>query len=159
MIELRAGQVESFWKRAIPDSKTGCLIWTGAHVPKGYGVVTMNGPQLERMTNMAHRWAWILTHGPLAQGLEIDHLCRNRLCVNPEHMEPVTHAENMRRGQMVRGKKHHHGRKTHCPRGHPLSGSNLRTWTDKRGYTRRYCRECGRQTARAWRENVLIGRL
>lgn len=65
----------------------------------------------------AHRVVYETVVGPVPEGLELDHLCRNRGCVNPAHLEPVTHQENMRRG--------HWGMKTHCPQGHPYEGDNL----------------------------------
>lgn len=82
-------------------------------------------------------------------GLTIDHLCRNPLCVNPDHLEPVTNSENVRRAAAAgayEGNGAHHRAKTHCPKGHPYSGENLyRTPSGKRK-----CRECERAT---WRRS------
>jgi len=70
----------------------GCWEWQGALAPNGYGHIRRDGQLLT-----AHRVYWIEANGPVAEGLDIDHLCRNRRCVNPEHLEPVTRSENMLR--------------------------------------------------------------
>src|SRR5690554_1231498 len=81
-----------FWvKVGLPDPETGCMEWT-ASKPRGYGNFGLNGQVLR-----AHRISYSLCVGPIPQGLEIDHLCRNRSCVRPDHLEAVTHSENMRR--------------------------------------------------------------
>lgn len=88
---------------------------------------------------MAHRFAYELIRGKIPEGLDIDHLCRNRQCVNPEHMEPVTPRENTIRGDTIPA---HNLKKTHCPKGHPLSGDNLVKSPSiiKLGY--RWCKTC-----------------
>ena len=81
----------------------------------------------------AHRVAYGYLVGDIADGLTLDHLCRNRRCINPAHLEPVSAAENTRRGirwQLA---------KTHCPQGHPYAGENLITYPDG---SRRACRAC-----------------
>lgn len=76
------------------DEASGCWVWTAARTSKGYGQFRI-GPRPVR----AHRYAYTLLVGPIPDGLQLDHLCRNRLCVNPGHLEPVTNWENTLRGE------------------------------------------------------------
>jgi hypothetical protein len=124
--------LERFNVKYVRDPATGCWQWTG-FVDKntGYG-----GFWFERRPIPAHRASYTLFKGPIPIGLEIDHLCRNRPCVNPEHLEAVTKKVNVLRGE---GLSAVHKRKTHCIRGHLLSGENMRQ--DKWG---RVCRKCKR---------------
>jgi hypothetical protein len=89
----------------------------------------------------AHRVVYEALVGPVPEGLELDHLCKESRCVNPAHLEPVTHAENVRRG---RGWGGQNARKTHCPSGHPYEGDNL--ILQKRGG--RLCRTCQNEYSR-----------
>lgn len=103
-----------------------CWLWTGGKNTSGYGQCSVG-----RGTQVAHRIVYEALVGPIPNGLTLDHLCRVRHCVNPAHMEPVTKGENTRRGKAA---------KTHCNRGHPLSGDNLVPLIS--GY--RACKECAR---------------
>lgn len=114
----------------------GCHNWTGFIDPKGYGMV-WDGRTMTR----THRFAYIIAKGAIPNGLQLDHLCRNRRCCNPAHLEPVTARENIFRGEGIAVKR---ARATHCQRGHPFDEQNTR-WIKGRY---RWCRECGRAAAR-----------
>lgn len=127
-------------KIVLHESKThptGC--WT---IPsckpgnKGYCNVSISRKHLG-----LHVHVYVYFRGPVPEGLELDHLCRNRACCNPDHLEPVTHLENVRRGES-------HGKETCCPQGHPYEEGNL--YKDK--LSRRYCRTC--QIARATKRRI-----
>ena len=83
---------------ALKVRDSSCTVWIGATNTVGYGVVTVDGRQ-----ELAHRVAYEDAYGPIPEGLVLDHLCRVRNCVKPEHLEAVTHAENIRRGRRDRG--------------------------------------------------------
>lgn len=137
-----------FWARVNksgpvhPGLGTECWLWTGEIHTKGYG--RMYGGRNRRL--LAHRVAYELFTGPIPLGLQLDHLCRVRLCVNPAHLEPVTCAENIRRSPISLASIQR--ARTHCPQGHPYAGDNLVTRKRGRG-TGRHCRECRRQQQRA----------
>lgn len=114
-----------FW--ALVERGEGCWPWRGYSLANGYG-------GFEKTT--AHRVAYELSIGPIPEGLHLDHLCRNRLCVRPDHLEPVTPYENLRRGSRMQSDT--------CKNGHPLAGDNLYTRTGARGPLR-YCRKCRAQ--------------
>jgi hypothetical protein len=78
-----------------------CWVWRGATTSAGYGLMRL---PMKPVPVYAHRFSYVAHIGPISQGLTIDHLCRNRACVNPEHLEPVTNAENNRRGAESRRK-------------------------------------------------------
>lgn len=115
---------------------SGCWKWTGKRVVNGrYGEFGVAGV-VNR--GRAHRWSYEHFVGPIPDGTEIDHLCRNTLCVNPAHLEPVTHQVNVARGESPPAQ---HARKTHCPQGHPYD-----VFTDRQ----RKCRACMREISRKW---------
>lgn len=130
-----------FWAHvAIPQEPDGCWIWLGDLDESGYGraVSMMLSPT---RTKMAHRWTYEQRIGPIPEGLHLDHLCRIRCCVNPEHLEPVTVAENVRRG--VHGEL-----REMCVHRHPVTAAN--TYLRRSDNTRR-CRDCGALEMRAKR--------
>lgn len=114
----------------------GCWVWTGAPNSEGYGTVRYEG----RMWK-AHRLFYTMLVGPIPEGLTLDHTCRRRLCVRPEHLEPVTQRVNVLRGQSTAAKR---ARQTHCKRNHPFNAVN--THVTKQGY--RKCRVCDREKRR-----------
>jgi hypothetical protein len=122
----------------------GCWEWSGYRTPAGYGMFRWGGDR--RIT--AHRAGYLMHVGTIPEGWEIDHLCRNRGCVNLAHLRVVTHAENCARADYARGTRLPNGRKTHCAHGHALSGANIRI--NRNGS--RACRECGRQAMQRFRD-------
>lgn len=92
--------------------KDPCWLWTGAPNGTGYGRILVSGRRM-----MAHRFSYETYVGPIPQGLDLDHLCRVTLCVNPAHLEPVTNVENTMRGM---GKGAVYARRDHCKNGHPF---------------------------------------
>lgn len=132
----RQPEAERFWAKVTVGP--GCWVWTGALVSKGYGSFRRS----DQSTASAHRWTFEQFVGPIPLGLEVDHLCFNRACVRPSHLELVTHAENVRRGRT-----NQNDGKTQCHRGHPFDLVN--TAIDGRG--NRVCRICGRDRMRRFR--------
>lgn len=107
-----------------------CWIWKGGKFESGYGYFNYNYKLVR-----SHRMSYMLFKGKIPEELQLDHLCRNKLCVNPQHLEAVTQRINNLRSNSFSGVN---ARKTHCKRGHKLSGSNL--LINKKGF--RNCRKC-----------------
>lgn len=123
----RPSMEERFWSKVVP---TGfCWEWAGARDSNGYGVFNPS----KQKTTRSHRFAYQLLVGEIPHGLEIDHLCRNRICCNPDHLEPVTPAENARRSFSP---GHRTRRTGECSKGHSMSDA----YVSPRG--RRMCRKC-----------------
>ena len=125
--------IEDLIKRILPKikvSKVGCWEWLGRTVKDGYGNINVNKKRIS-----IHRILYKYYHGKLDSELEIDHICRNRVCCNPLHLEQVTHKENVLRGFSLNAIN---ARKTLCIRGHSLSGDNIRI----EKYGSRRCKKC-----------------
>lgn len=133
----------------------GCWVWQRATDGKGYGTLGVRRSKGVWATVKAHRYVYEQLVGPIPAGYQLDHLCRNRACVNPQHLEPVSNRENGLRGFGVSGLN---ARKKYCPVGHPLEGDNVRNKSPHPDRPWRECKTCERemqyQRARKRRENL-----
>lgn len=124
--------IERFLDFLSPEPNTGCWLWLGALNPEGYGVF---GTGMRRpKTMLAHRWGYEYFVDPIPDGMQLDHICRVRCCVNPRHLRPVTSRENSYAPGSL-----HNWSKTHCPKGHPYSEANTYIRQTRR---ERRCRKC-----------------
>lgn len=122
-----------FWNK-VELSPDGCWLWMGGKMPAGYGSFSVRDK-----TVLAHRWIWQLFYGPVDEGLQIDHLCRVRHCVNPSHLETVTPRENQWRSPISISARF--GRQTLCKNGHPFTHHDG---------NQRYCRICTQANVRRY---------
>lgn len=130
---------ERFWEKV--EKTEGCWLWMGARNSTGYGHIWM--PELGTSI-VAHRAVLHIVGREIPDGLQVDHLCRVRHCVNPEHLEPVTASENTRRiPYELRGGQQFQKAKTHCPQGHEYTPENTALVPNAYGVARR-CRVCHR---------------
>ena len=131
-------EVERFWSK-VARADVGCWTWLDApNKGTGYGEFRVAGK-----AHLAHRYIYEQVVGLIPEGLQIDHLCRNRDCVNPDHLEAVTCRENLLRGDSFTGVN---ARKTECHNGHPFDAEN--TYITPRG--KRMCRACNREAQRRY---------
>lgn len=124
-------------RHSIPEPNTGCWLWFGATIKSAgseYGVLGRSPRERESLggsSDLAHRKSYEFYKGSIPIELEVDHKCSNTLCINPEHLQVVTHGENMRLG-------HERRYGNNCRRGHAFTPEN--TWTEKTG--QKHCRKC-----------------
>ena len=132
-----------FDKKWVPEPNSGCWLWTASDDGKGYGQFGGTPRPNGRADGMrkAYKVGYEIYVGPVPEGLELDHKCRTKMCVNPDHLEPVTHGVNIDRGvwQPAINKK-----KTHCDRGHPYTEDNFKIYKGSRK-----CMECNKITCLA----------
>lgn len=142
--KLTNHQIARFWSQVDVGSKTECWEWRTGLTDTGYGQTTFNFK-----TYRAHRVAYTFFYGAIREGYTLDHLCKNRKCVNPNHLEVVSSYENMLRSDtsLINNYK-----KTHCKRGHAYSGKNLSLI---KGH--RLCRACMRMNSAKYRLKKLNG--
>lgn len=141
--------VERFWPKVDRRGPDECWEWRGTRSPKGYGMFAVD----RRAAKPAHRFAYTEMVGAIPSGLVIDHLCRNRACCNPAHMEPVTNKENVLRGVGITAEC---ARKTACIYGHPFTAENTVMKRHWRGGMERKCIQCCRDWMKAKRRGLSL---
>ena len=134
---VTAADLARFWVKVDKSGTNGCWLWTAKINRYGYGDFG-----LKKRLVKAHRFAYTVTRGPIPDGLTLDHLCRVRNCVNPNHLEAVTQRVNTLRSESLSAQR---ARRTHCPAGHPYDEAN--TYVTKKN--ERMCRACHRDRERA----------
>ncbi len=142
----KANTFENLMMR-VEISDSGCWLWLGATNKKGYGQGALGGER-----GGVHRLVYRHLKGPIPKGLVLDHLCRQKSCCNPDHLEPVTHRENILRGNGLAAQQ---VKRTYCPHGHPYKGYNLIIYKDGR----RACRACNNRRGSIWQKEKRLPRL
>jgi hypothetical protein len=131
-------------ERSVSKSPEGCWVWNLSLTKLGYARINYLGK-----ARFAHRVAYQTFKGSIPEGMELDHKCRTRACVNPEHLEPITHTENVRRG--ARGVLNPQRQVTHCKWGHEFTEQNTYWKTSKAGGKSRMCITCKNlRRTKAW---------
>lgn len=125
--------MERFEAKYIPEPMSGCWLWEAVVNNSGYGFIHKTGNPVKAG---AHRVSWELHRGPIPDGWDVDHTCRNRFCVNPDHLEPKTRLDNLACGQTLVAIQ---VSRAHCQAGHPYD-DNTSVYRGKRR-----CRDCARQ--------------
>ena len=140
MKATRKSPSERFWSFVESPAGTDCWLWTGSKDADGYGLFAVQRDN-RRRSYRAHRWSYEYMVDEIPDGLQLDHLCRVRNCVNPAHLDPVTPWVNVMRGETLAAEN---VTRTHCPRGHLLVD------TARPGLMRR-CRECSNSQSRIYK--------
>ena len=128
--------LDRFNEKFVMEPNSGCWIWTAALYAHGYGAF-----YYQNRVRLAHRVAYYLFKGEIPEGYELDHLCRVRCCVNPDHLEVVTRRENLLRSPITPVNR------THCPSGHEYTTDNV--WLDQKSGRR--CKICKAQEHKMWK--------
>jgi HNH endonuclease len=144
--EAASDPIERFWTKVDRHGPNDCWPWRAKTTANGYGLFWAD----DRFV-MAHRFVYELLIGPIPDGLQLDHLCRTRSCVNPSHLEPVTSRENTIRGDSPTLTSERRREQTHCIHGHLLDEANTYVAGRGDGYERRGCRTCHRERVAAAR--------
>ncbi len=142
--------LDLFGTHAIPQAATSCWGWTGAANPLGYCRLYWPRAGGKAKAIYAHRAAYVLYRGLIPKAFTIDHLCRNRSCVNPAHLEAVPRGTNVLRGE---GPVAQNARKTHCIHGHPFDTENT-----YRHQGKRHCATCRKHIRDRWNLQVKLER-
>jgi hypothetical protein len=131
--------IERITPRCVVNESSGCWEWQGARNGGGYGTIHFEGG-----TKYIHRLVAASAYGPIPDGLQVDHLCRNRICCRPDHLELVTQRTNLLRGESFTGIA---SRRTHCAAGHEYTPDNTGLRADN---GTRVCRTCHRERSRRY---------
>ena len=139
--------IKRFWEKV--EKTDDCWNWKAYVKPNGYGTFGIGGRKNHK-TVYAHRYSFELLKGPIKEGLEIDHLCKNRKCVNPKHLEQVTSRENLSRSNCLTSIQ---AKMISCIHGHLFDEKNTRSYLDKKGSLHRVCRKCSAKRAKVNRKS------
>jgi len=135
-------------RNSMTEPNSGCWLWLGWLNKNGYGRMKLGSEKGGTMRQpMAHRASYEFYKGPIPEGMELDHICSVRCCVNPDHLEVVTHRENINL-TVQRGRyRNQNMKKSHCKHGHEFTEEN--TYISKKNW--RYCRTCRKEASRIYR--------